>query len=146
LTSITIPNSVTSIGIAAFDNSALESIIIPESVSCIEERAFSDCQSLKTIKIPNGIETIEWQMFYYCPELKSVVIPESVVAIKEEAFRFCNSLEVILCFAINPPTLEEDVFLDVPLKDVKLLVPLEAAEAYKAAEGWKEFGAIIPMP
>ncbi|MCB5984936.1 leucine-rich repeat domain-containing protein, partial [Flavobacterium psychrophilum] len=50
LTSVTIPNSVTTIGDGSFARcSGLTSVTIPNSVTAIEERAFADCSSLRTV-------------------------------------------------------------------------------------------------
>ena len=59
LTSITIPNNVTSIGYGAFSGcSALTSITIPNSVTSIGEGAFGGCSSLTSVTIPNSVTSI----------------------------------------------------------------------------------------
>ena len=58
LASVTIPNSVQSIDENAFSNSGLESIDIPQSVTEIGEKAFYECKYLKTVTIPNSVKTI----------------------------------------------------------------------------------------
>ncbi|MCM1556692.1 MAG: leucine-rich repeat domain-containing protein [Anaeroplasma bactoclasticum] len=96
LTSITIPESVTSIGSSAFENcSYLTSITIPESVTSIGSSAFAFCSNLKSIIIPSSVTSIEALTFYGCLRLESVTIPNSVTIIKEHAFNNCNSLESI---------------------------------------------------
>ena len=72
LTSITIPNSVTSIGAEAFrECSALESITIPNSVTSIGERAFYGCKALTSITIPNSVTSIGNDAFGCCKALES---------------------------------------------------------------------------
>lgn len=51
--SLSIPKSVTKIGSAAFDSSLIKSFIVPETVTCIEAGAFSDCKELRSITIQN---------------------------------------------------------------------------------------------
>jgi len=76
LTSITIPNSVTSIGFAAFSGcSSLTSITIPNSVTSIGDYAFSDCSSLTSITIPNSVRSIGYAAFVNCSRLTSITIP-----------------------------------------------------------------------
>ncbi len=96
LTSITIPNSVTSIGDEAFLGcSSLTSITIPNSVTYIGDSAFSGCSSLTSITISNNVTSIGDYAFYYCSSLASVTIPNSVTSIGSSAFSGCSSLESI---------------------------------------------------
>ena len=74
LTSITIPNSVTSIGYNAFENcSSLTSITIPNSVTSIGGGAFRECYSLTSITIPESVTSIGGGAFENCSSLTSVV-------------------------------------------------------------------------
>ena len=96
LTSITIPNSVTSIGGYAFYGCrALTSIVIPNSVTTIKYAAFASCSSLTSITLPNTLEEIPSNMFMNCFELASVEIPNSVTRIGYQAFFGCRSLTSI---------------------------------------------------
>ena len=92
LTSVTIPNSVTSIRGYAFSGCSLTSITIPNSVTSIGERAFSDCSSLTSVTISNSVTSIGNEAFYRCYRLTSVTIPNSVTSIGERAFYECRSL------------------------------------------------------
>ena len=97
LTSITIPNSVTSIGDWAFNNcSGLTSIVIPDSVTNIGEKSFKNCSSLRNIVIPDSVVSISAETFYNCSSLTSIVIPDSVISIASGAFRGCSSLRNIV--------------------------------------------------
>ena len=92
LTSVTIPNSVTSIGSRAFYCcSDLASVTIPNSVTEIESRGFFQC-ALTSITIPNSVKSIGESAFYYCNKLKSVTIGNSVITIGSYAFSNCSSL------------------------------------------------------
>ncbi|WP_026887893.1 leucine-rich repeat domain-containing protein [Clostridium beijerinckii] len=91
LTSITIPDSTTSIeSIVCMNCSNLTSIVIPNSVTNIQADAFSGCSSLKSIIIPSSVKTIESRAFAGCSGLTSLSIPNSVTSIGMYAFRFCN--------------------------------------------------------
>ena len=73
LTSITIPNSVTTIGDGAFyECYGLTSIEIPNSVTYIGNYAFADCSGLTSIEIPNNVTSIGGSAFYGCSSLPVV--------------------------------------------------------------------------
>ena len=94
LTSIVIPDSVTSIGDAAFYCCFdLTSIVIPDSVTSIGNSAFTNCNKLISIVIPNSVTTIGDRAFSSCFGLTSVVIGDSVTFIGSEAFNGCSKLQ-----------------------------------------------------
>lgn len=96
LTSIDIPNSVTSIEQGTFsDCNSLTNIYIPSSVTSIGKEAFASCSHLTDINIPSSVTSIESQAFMQCLRLKSINIPSSVTSIGKEVFAFCSSLTSI---------------------------------------------------
>ncbi len=96
LTSITIPDSVTSIGDHAFSNCTnLTSIAIPDGVTSIGRRTFYGCTNLTSITIPHGVTSIGMSTFHLCSSLTSITIPNSVTSIGESAFYDCSSLTSI---------------------------------------------------
>lgn len=95
LTSITIPNSVTSIRSGAFEYTGLTSVTIPNSVTRIGNRAFHGCRKLSNITLSNSVISIGNDAFNECTDLTSITIPDSVTSIGEDAFRFCSSLTSI---------------------------------------------------
>ena len=111
LTSVSIGNSVTSIGYRAFEGcSGLTSITIPNSVTSIGAGAFEDCSSLTSVTIPNSVTEIGFRVFYGCSSLTMPVynahcfaymptsyegaytIPEGIKQIAGGAFDGCSSL------------------------------------------------------
>ena len=155
LTSITIPNSVTSIGDWAFEGcSGLTSITIPNSVTSIGERAFAYCRGLTSITIPNSVTSIGGKAFSDCFHLTSITIPNSVKKISGGAFNGCTNLTNVYCLAEDSPEayahLSDDINLIDPFNEIDLAkatlhVPAASVEAYKAADYWKRFGKIVPI-
>ena len=97
LTSITIPNSVTSIGNSAFFGcESLTSITIHNSVMSIGVRAFSLCKSLISITIPNSVTSIGKGTFLRCESLTSITIPNSVKSIGDGIFSGCKELQNVI--------------------------------------------------
>lgn len=87
ITSIVIPNSVTSIGNSAFMGcSSLSAITIPGSVLSIGNWAFSYCKKLSSVVISEGVISIGEYAFYRCSWLDDITIPDSVTSIGYEAF------------------------------------------------------------
>ena len=95
LTSVTIGNTITSIGDGAFRDTGLTSIIIPDSVETIGVIAFDECTSLASVTIGNSLTSIGNGAFFGCDSLTSINIPASVTEINSQAFYACNILPSI---------------------------------------------------
>ena len=97
MTSVTIGNSVTSIGGSAFYGcEALTSITIPNSVTSIENTTFSDCRALTSITIPNSVTRIGANAFDHCTGLTSITIGCGLTNIEEKAFIYCKGLKKVI--------------------------------------------------
>ncbi len=144
LTSVTIPNSVKEIGHYAFGEcSGLTSVTIPSGVTSIEAYTFYKCTALTNVTIPNSVTSIKQSAFYGCTALTNVTIPNSVTEIGPTAFSDCKGLTKIESLAETPPSCGDYVFYNVDKENCVLTVPANSVEAYKAAEGWKDFYSIV---
>lgn len=140
-----IENGITSIGNKAFRNkSSLKSVTIPESVNSIGSSAFWSC-GLTSITIPYSVISIKDRAFGYCNRLKSLTIPNSVENIEFGAFENCSGLCEIFNHAIIPHIINSSVFLGVNKSTCLLHVPNESIDAYRTAEGWKDFKNIVGL-
>ena len=84
--------SPTSIGERAFQNSDIESVVIPSSVTSIKFSAFYGCNNLTSVVISEGVTSIAAMAFAHCNNLKSVKIPSTITSLEGNEFRSCSSL------------------------------------------------------
>ena len=143
LTSITIPDSVTSIDNYAFQYcSGLTSVTIPDSVTTIGEVAFYACSGFTSITIPNTVTSIGNNAFQRCSGLTSITMGSGVTSIGGQAFYYCSSLTSVTIQATTPPTLSSfNAFTNT--NDCPIYVPSASVEAYKAATNWSGLASRI---
>lgn len=121
ITSIDIPNSVTSIGEYAFLGcTGLTTIKLPDALAEISTGTFSLCTGLTSVALPSALSAIGSEAFYNCTGLISLHLPNLLTTIGDHAFFNCSNLAVIAI----PNTLESignDAFLNcTELKDINL--------------------------
>lgn len=109
ISSIVLPNTIETIGENAFSGSSLTEITIPQGVAAIEAEAFRDCENLTEVKIPGTVTEISQGAFSGCTSLNRVTIEEGVSEIGAAAFEGCSNLtEITLPDTIE--TIEADAF------------------------------------
>ena len=165
LTSVTIPNSVTSIGSSAFSgciglttlnfnaincsdfsnysdspfyNCPITTINIGDSVQRIPAYFAYNLESLTSVTIGNSVTSIGSFAFSGCSSLTSVTIPNSVTSIGESAFSGCNNLRDVTSLAVTPPTLGTTVFSVAGI----LKVPCGSLSAYRYS-AWLDYFTIM---
>lgn len=92
LTDITIPASIGRLGTAAFENTGLTHVTIPDTVQQVDPAVFQNCTSLVSVKLPNGITEIDQYLFANCISLQHVDMPDTITKINIYAFHNCTSL------------------------------------------------------
>lgn len=115
---VTIPSRyqgkpVTTIGHAAFFNSAVTSVTIPDSVTSISDEAFINCPKLTNISIPNSVTYIGFSAFHSCRSLKSITLPSSLSTISEALFLGCSQLTTIH-IPVSVTSIGNNAFADCP--------------------------------
>ena len=95
LDTVVLPNGVDTIEQRAFYGCSLKYIELPQSLKYIGPSAFDGATSLASLTIPENVSNIPSTMCYGCSSLKSVTLPEGIKAIENFAFANCNSLSNI---------------------------------------------------
>jgi len=142
LTSVTIPDGVTSIGNSAFTKCySITNITIPDGVTSIGGNAFYQCRGLTSCTIGSGVTSIGYGAFCECRSLTSITIGSGVTTIGDFAFDGCSGLTSITVEATTPPTLSSYVFRNT--NNCPIYVPSASVSAYKAATNWSTYASRI---
>ena len=143
ITSVTMPNTVTSIGYCGFGHCRyLTGVTLPNSIIEMDDCAFEYCSMLTSVVMSNNLTSIGAKAFYGCINLTSITLPSSITSLGDRAFYHCLVLRTVTCKATTPPTIGDEVFGDNK-KLTAIYVPSGSVNAYKAADGWKDYASII---
>lgn len=148
-----VPRTVKKIGRDAFYSSQLSHIYLPEGITELPPNLFGKCNKLiDTLYVPSTVKQIRSGAFNDCSRLTAIVLPDELESIggdnsggwENSTFGGCYALNLLRCHAKVPPTIIGDVFGDLPKNNFTIEVPPGSVEAYRNAEGWKEFKRIAP--
>ena len=135
LTSMYLPEGLTSIGSSAFsDCSGLKSISLPESLTSIGSKSFYQ-SGLTSVSIPEGVTSIADQVFYSSTKLESIELPSGLTSIGSNGIYNCGELKYIVMHSPTVPTTSTNVFGSCS-KLKTIYVPVGASSAYKAKTPW----------
>ena len=137
--SISLPQTLQHIGNGAFGWAALEGeLTIPESCLNIDTGAFTQ-NNLTKVTLPSKLEAIPGDMFSVNPLLREIKIGKYVEVIGDRAFFYDGNLQTIICLNPEPPVIGSETFEGVYMDKCIVEVPEASIEAYRHADGWKNF-------
>lgn len=146
----------------SFENTAIESLILPASLSDVSSETFADCKNLKTVTLPSSIKSIDDGAFNGCSSLSSVTMETGLSSIGSRAFYGCTSLEDVTipstvksigssafnnsgiktfkCYAVVPPTTGSSfIGSGMDMSRTYLYVPPFSKDFYRNTEYWSAF-------
>ena len=164
ITSIVLPNTITSINAGAFDGCrSLTKIVLPEQLTNIGAASLANCTALQELSIPSTVTSFGSYTFGNCSNLKTISIPDGVSALCEGCFMGCgiDSLYVpegMQTLADNSLAVRNLKALKIGVKDLtklsyslntfgtvdnaKLYVPKGSINVYQEYEPWSNFKTI----
>lgn len=163
ITSVTIPSSVTKMGLAFKNCPNLSSVSFSEGLKYIgglgehvmmltNEGAFYKSDNITSIILPNSVEEIGWCAFMNLDKLESVTVGSGLKNIGMNAFAKCKELADLYIYAEEVPTILLDDFDEYhsPFEGsmpeyITLHVPAGSVDAYKSVEPWRGFKDVVAL-
>ena len=131
----------------SFGNCSSLTIIDMPNLKVIKGNDFANCTSLKSMNLPQGLIVLGGgNTFEGCSNLESITLPATLQSIGNEnssLFKGCNALKNIIVSNPIPVALAETNFDATTYINATLKVPVGSLEAYKNADGWKNFFNIV---
>lgn len=148
VTDLVIPNAVNAICENCFNGcSGLTSVTIPNTVNSIYEYAFYNCSNITDLTIGNSVNYLGADVFYGCRGLKSIKCRGKVPVIFQPEMKFFTASTYNLDKGRNGGEYDyfqgDTIFEECVYQNATLYVPMEAVEAYRAADGWRYFKNIV---
>ena len=140
---VKLPDNLEYIGREAFALSGLTSITIPEGVTSMGDRVLRACSALTSITLGDMITDIQEAWAEGCDKLEEVTLGKRVSIIRWQAFP-AGSIKHVYCHAKTPPTWDNAFYGDINANAV-LHVYSKYLDRYENADGWKNFPTIVGM-
>lgn len=143
---ITVPETVTKIGTAAFSfNYSLTTVVFKDGIKLdtLPHGAFGECRSFESIVFPDSVVTMEGLIFSGCQNLKSVTLSDNLTEIGTRAFENCTALEEI-AFPSSLKNIGTGAFYNTGLKEVELPASLTDTED-KRGIGYSAFNSCTKL-
>lgn len=139
VTSLTIPNGITSIPNYAFSGFAGITSLQINKATVIGQYAFAGCRGLTTVTVPQGVTSIRNYSFANCSHLQSISIPASVTYVGTGMLYNCPLTDIYASWTTTVPTWETNFTNKSPQSSITLHVPCGSGDPYRAAKGWKDY-------
>lgn len=96
ITSISLPNSITSLGNNCFQHCKnLIYVKLPDNITSLGDYVFTSCSKLSSIKLPDTLTSLGEYCFSFCDGLTSLLLPNSITTLGEGCFMGCENIETI---------------------------------------------------
>lgn len=159
----TVPSTINSIYCQAFSNSKLNTVVLPDSITNIDDSCFTNMTNLTSINISEGV-TIGNYFMQNCTAITSITIPNAtfsnkflmgcsklehvtfgtgVNTISMNTLNDCKSLKWIEFQSTTPPTIESGLIFENTNSNFVIYVPNSSVEAYKSAQNFTTFASRI---
>jgi len=117
----------------------LKGLSIPNSITDIGVAAFNDCSSLESVVMSKNVSVLKESIFRNCVSLKSFVVPENITKIEDFALAGCSGLVELKVYHKTPLEIKSNCFSGVDKNKCVLYVPKGSEEYYMATKYWSEF-------
>lgn len=113
---LTVPKNISVLFKEVFYGQSFSSVVIPDYVTIINERALGNMKSVKTVSLGKNVDFIG-----------------------PEVFSGCDALQTLVCFNTTPPNVKSNTFSGLPFDKVILEVPEQSVELYRKTPVWNQF-------
>ncbi len=143
LTDCPLPLSLEEIGDGWMSGIAISSVELPGSLRLIGRGCFCRLPNLTEITLPETLESMGAGCFSDCSALERITLPSTPI-LSEGSFCGCPAVKEVSVYAQTPYAFPERCMAETDKANCTLYVPEGCEEAYANAEGWREFGLIVP--
>lgn len=134
---------VTSIAFGAFTNAKMTSLTLPETLTSFGKYSFDGC-AVPELVVPNSVVSIGNNAFDGA-DIKKITLGSGLVDIAGNAFKGCTTLTNVISLGTTPPGISGNTFPAAIKANITLQVPASSVSTYKTATNWSGFKAYLPI-